>query len=138
MSSTILNTTIQQARDNLRKEKEEIKKEKERIHNIKHSARTDSTLYNTKQWKKLRNWYIMQHPCCENCLRHGLVIPATQVHHKKIINSGQTLDEMKSIAYDSEVLQSLCSSCHSKMHRIARERGLSYIDDCLPDVLEEY
>lgn len=135
---TVIKGDITTMRNNLIREKEEQKKKREEERAIIHNTRTDSTLYNTKQWKRLRNWYIMQHPLCENCSKYGLVTPATQVHHKKIINSGQTLDEMKSIAYDADVLQSLCSSCHNKMHRIARERGLFYIDECIPDVLEEY
>ena len=136
--STIIKDNITTMRNNLIREKDEYKKKKEKEKAIIHSARTDSTLYNTRQWKRLRNWYIMQHPLCENCAKYGLVTPATQVHHKRIINSGQTLDEMKSIAYNPDVLQSLCRSCHDKMHKISRERELSYIDECIPDVLEEY
>lgn len=136
--STIIKSDITTMRKNLIREKEEQKKKREEEKAALHNTRTDSTLYNTKQWKKLRNYYIMNNPLCENCYKYGLVTPATQVHHKKIINSGQTLDEMKSIAYDIDVLQSLCRSCHDKMHKIARERELSYIDECLPDVLEEY
>ena len=137
MSSTILNTTIQQARDNLRKEKEEIKKEKERIHNIKHSARTDSTLYNTKQWKKLRNWYIMQHPCCEIHLKHGIVKPAQAIHHAIPFMLGATEDEQKKLFYSVDNLMALCNNCHKQVHA-EQHWNDGKLDDCIPYELIEY
>ena len=69
---TVIKGDITTMRNNLIREKEEQKKKREEERAIIHNTRTDSTLYNTKQWKKLRNYYIMNHPLCENCSKYGL------------------------------------------------------------------
>lgn len=135
--STIIKNSIASMRKNLIREKEEYKKKKEEERAIIHNTRTDSTLYNTKQWKKLRNYYIMNHPLCENCSKYGLVTPATQVHHKRIINSGKTLDEQKKLLLDENNLMALCTSCHQLLHK----EGIPHdglLDDVEPLVLHEW
>ena len=95
--STIIKDNITTMRNNLIREKDEYKKKKEKEKAIIHSIRTDSTLYNTKQWKKLRNYYIMNHPLCENCSKYGLVVPSTCVHHKKPFMLGLSEDEQRKL-----------------------------------------
>lgn len=64
------------------------------------------------EWRKIRNRYIKAHPLCEICRGRGLVVPATEVHHKIPLSRGGT--------HDDENLMSLCKSCHS---RITAEMG---------------
>lgn len=60
-------------------------------------------------WQKIRDRYIVSHPLCEICQQNGRYVLATLVHHKKPLADGGTHDE--------ENLQSLCVSCHEKIHR---------------------
>lgn len=64
------------------------------------------------EWRKIRNRYIQAHPLCEICRGRGLVVAATEVHHKIPLSRGGT--------HDDENLMSLCKSCHS---RITAEMG---------------
>lgn len=135
--STVIKGDITTMRHNLIREKEEYKKKKEEERAIIHNARTDSTLYNTKQWKKLRNYYIMNHPLCENCFKYGLVTPATQTHHKKPFMLGKTSEEQRELCFSEDNLMSLCTSCHQLLHK----EGIPHdglLDDVEPLVLREY
>lgn len=67
-------------------------------------------------WKNLRRSYLMEHPLCEMCLSEGIITPACEVHHIRHINVGNDELEMMDIAYDSNNLMALCSSCHDKIH----------------------
>ena len=127
-------TTI---RNNIIQEKENKRKEKEKDRNIAHNARTDSELYATKQWKKLRNCYITQHPICEIHAKYGIIKPAETVHHVRPFMLGKTLEEQKKLCYDENNLQALCKSCHKQVHT-----ELNWCDgklnDCVPYELVEY
>lgn len=95
----------------------------------KHNKQGDiQKLYNSTTWQKLRNSYLMEHPLCENCLKHNKVTPATCVHHKLIISSKESELEMRNVAFDSNNLMSLCNDCHNKFHTLARQRNMNYID----------
>ena len=67
------------------------------------------------RWKKLRDRYIAQHPHCEECLKEGRVVLATDVDHIRPHKGDIDL------LYDETNLQSLCKSCHSR--KTAREDG---------------
>lgn len=127
-------TTI---RNNIIQEKEERKKEREKERAIIHNTRPDSELYATKQWKKLRNYYITQHPICEIHTKYGIIKPSETVHHMRPFMLGKTLDEQKKLCYDETNLQALCKSCHHQVHA-----ELNWCDgklnDCLPYELVEY
>lgn len=60
-------------------------------------------------WKKIRDRYISAHPLCEACLGLGKASVATLVHHRKPLSEGGTNDESN--------LQSLCVSCHERIHQ---------------------
>ena len=66
-----------------------------------------------KQWKKIRNRYIIAHPLCERCKSGGKLTSAQEVHHVKPLSKGGTHDEFN--------LMSLCTSCHSTI--TAKEGG---------------
>lgn len=136
--STVIKGDITTMRNNLIREKEEYKKKREEERAILHNARTDSTLYNTKQWKRLRNWYIRQHPLCEIHLKHGISKPAQEVHHKQFITSGKTEEEQRLLCFDENNLMSLCTVCHHGLHNLADLRHTKYIDDYTPPECLEY
>ena len=73
-------------------------------------------IYNGTRWRNLRRSYLMEHPLCEMCLSEGITTPACEVHHIRHINVGNDELEMMDIAYDSNNLMALCSSCHDKIH----------------------
>lgn len=65
-----------------------------------------------RNWRKVRDRYISRHPLCEVCQQHGKYVMADLVHHKKPIAAGGTNTE--------ENLQSLCISCHERIHQRKR------------------
>ncbi|MCR5510370.1 MAG: HNH endonuclease [Lachnospiraceae bacterium] len=59
-------------------------------------------------WVRIRKQYAEAHPFCEICFENGIITPVEHVHHKLPLNEGGTND------FDN--LQSLCKSCHSRLH----------------------
>lgn len=73
-------------------------------------------VYNTSLWRLIRQAYLMEHPLCEECLKQGKTTPATQVHHKQEIATGETIEQMQTIGFDYSNLEALCSTCHQLHH----------------------
>jgi 5-methylcytosine-specific restriction protein A len=71
----------------------------------------DSNKKYGRSWRKIRASYLSKNPLCELCETTGKLIPANMVHHKIKLSDGGTNAQ--------ENLQSLCNSCHSRLH--ARE-----------------
>lgn len=67
-----------------------------------------------KDWRKIRKTFIDEHPFCENCLKKGLIVQSSMVHHIKPVRDGGTNAE--------ENLMALCKSCHSRLHAQNGER----------------
>ena len=63
-----------------------------------------------KDWSRVRNAYIGEHPLCEDCLTRGKTTPAREVHHITPIEFGG--DRLN---WDN--LVSLCSACHHQRHK---------------------
>ncbi len=83
------------------------RKTREQRYNASRPARHE--FYATPEWRRLRDWYRARHPLCEECQRQGRVTAAELVHHKvEISQGGEPLDAAN--------LESLCRSCHSKVH----------------------
>ncbi len=59
-------------------------------------------------WRAIRKRYIDAHPLCEECLRHGIAVPAEHVHHIVPLSDGGT--------NDAGNLMALCKACHSRVH----------------------
>jgi 5-methylcytosine-specific restriction enzyme A len=72
-------------------------------------------IYNSTTWKKLRLFYLKQHPLCEKCLPDKLT-PAVEVHHIREISKGKDIYEKQELALDINNLMSLCVPCHHKQH----------------------
>ena len=84
-------------------------KQKERQYNANRPARHE--FYSSTQWRRMRERYRRLHPLCEECQRQGIVTAAELVHHKvEIADGGAPLD--------SDNLESLCWSCHSRIHSV--------------------
>lgn len=77
-------------------------------------------LLNSKRWKELRAWKLNQQPLCELCEAEGYVRSAIDVHHIDPCESARTLDELEAKCFNPANLQSLCISCHAKLHREAK------------------
>ena len=73
-------------------------------------------IYNSKNYKKLRLYYLQNNPLCEQHLKNGLYISGAEVHHKREISSGVTIDDKLKLALDYNNLQTLCLECHHKEH----------------------
>lgn len=70
------------------------------------------------RWARIRNRYIHAHPLCEECAKAGRYVDATVVHHRLPLADGGTHDETN--------LESLCTSCHERIHRERGDRDPSH------------
>lgn len=75
--------------------------------------------YNSTQWRKERELFVHEHPLCEDCLKKGVVNPATSVHHLKSPFKDGVINW--ELMYDWKNLVSLCHECHAMRH--AEENG---------------
>lgn len=66
------------------------------------------------EWRKVRAGYVQLHPLCEECLKHGRLVPVDEVHHILPLANGGTND------FDN--LMSLCKSCHSAITLTANNK----------------
>lgn len=72
-----------------------------------HRNREAKSKYDNK-WNHLRKRYIAKHPWCEECLKEGRYVKVEHVHHRIPLSEGGTNDWNN--------LESVCRSCHSKIH----------------------
>jgi 5-methylcytosine-specific restriction endonuclease McrA len=63
--------------------------------------------YNSKAWKNMSYQYRLNNPCCEHCLKRGIIKQANVVDHVQEIRFHWDL------RLDTNNLQSLCHSCHN-------------------------
>ena len=63
-----------------------------------------------RQWRKVRERYMQEHPVCEDCEQHGRITAAAQVHHMR------TIADAPHLRLDHDNLRSLCVPCHQKTH----------------------
>ena len=68
--------------------------------------RSVASFYHSREWRHLRQNYLIEHPFCEECQRHGRLVKATLVDHIIPIKLGGS-------ALEESNLQALCASCHS-------------------------
>lgn len=71
-------------------------------------------IYNTRTWQNLRKLKLQLSPLCEKCLSLNIITPAKQVHH--VVSFMSNKKARIDLAYDIENLQSLCVTCHNKIH----------------------
>lgn len=80
----------------------------------KYGRKYDSKKRYNSSWSKISAKYRKAHPLCEICLSEGKAVTADLVHHKKPISEGGS-NEVSN-------LQSLCNSCHGKIHAKRKDR----------------
>lgn len=78
--------------------------------------------YQDRRWKKLRKWYITEHPLCADCAISGRSVPADEVHHKVAFSTGDTIEDKFALLLDPDNLVSLCTTCHMKRHNKLKDR----------------
>lgn len=96
-----------------------------------HSAYYHKEIQSTR-WRKLRNWYLQQHPLCARCEElYGIKTMAECVHHVRPVDDARKDEEKALLMYNINNLQSLCYHCHHEIHNAegyhtmakVRERG---------------
>ena len=80
-------------------------------------AKDKAKIYNSRKWIELRIQKLRANPLCEVCEAQGYVVPAQAVHHRHPIEDSHSLQEMKHWAFMWSNLQSVCSSCHARIHK---------------------
>lgn len=63
-----------------------------------------------RQWRKVRERYMSDHPLCEDCEQAGRITAAAQVHHMR------TIADAPHLRLDHDNLRSLCVPCHQDRH----------------------
>ena len=62
----------------------------------------------TSAWRRASKAFLIAHPLCAECAKHGITKPATEVDHI-IPHKGN-----KDLFWDQDNWQSLCHECHSR------------------------
>lgn len=86
-------------------------------------------LYQIPEYRKKRNWYMMQNPLCEDCLKEGIenedgsftskVTPSEHLHHKKSpFSKGLLPDERMERLMDENNWMALCKWHHNYEHQL--------------------
>ena len=79
------------------------------------------SFYKSKRWQAMRDYIIKRdRGLCQDCLEHGIVMQAEEVHHIIPLNESNINDA--SIALGESNLVSLCRECHQKRHRRKEKR----------------
>ena len=89
---------------------------KEEKHRFSHRS-APNDFYQSKEWKKTRNSFLIANPFCIECKKEGKKVPATVADHiKQVILDGEK--------HDWSNLQPLCSRHHNA--RSARQKNEMY------------
>ena len=73
-------------------------------------------VYQSAQWRRLREHKKQSNPLCEDCELENLTTPAQEIHHIKPFEIGNTEDEIANLAFDFDNLVSLCILHHKQRH----------------------
>jgi 5-methylcytosine-specific restriction protein A len=76
------------------------------------SDREAIQFYDSQAWDRLRQIRLSMNPWCMVCESRGIGEPATIVHHIKEVRTHWEL------RLELDNTQSLCRSCHSRLHAI--------------------
>lgn len=68
------------------------------------------------RWLDLRRRKLNDSPLCELCLRSGLYVSASEVHHVTPCETAATDSEMERLMFSYPNLMSLCHDCHVSEH----------------------
>ncbi|MBP5058926.1 HNH endonuclease [Pseudomonas chlororaphis] len=71
------------------------------------------------KWQKARERYLLDHPLCVYCARHGVTAAASVVDHKIPHRGDQDL------FWDESNWQPLCKPCHDSVKQAEEAAGLA-------------
>ena len=72
--------------------------------------------YSSGAWRRCRALYSQKvGGLCEECLKKGLIVPGTEVHHKIHLTPENVNDPNVALNFDN--LELLCGECHKNAHR---------------------
>ena len=78
-------------------------------------SKETARFYKTAVWVKCQKTIMKRDGyLCQDCLKHGKITPATEVHHIKFITPENMIDP--AITTNPDNLVSLCHDCHEKRH----------------------
>ena len=63
------------------------------------------------RWQKFRERYLIANPFCEDCIEHGKVADATEIHHI------EKLTDAPHKKFELQNLRALCNACHTSRTR---------------------
>lgn len=86
--------------------------------------------YRSHEWRRCRKAYASKAIYCERCLKRGLTVPGTEVHHKIRLTPENLKDP--SVSMNWENLELLCDECHREEHAKRRWRADEYGHIMLP------
>ena len=79
-------------------------------------------IYNSKEWRLVRNAKLEKNPLCEVCAERGKIVAAQCVHHVIPIETATDFTYMKELAFRFDNLLSCCFACHSEIHQTIKSR----------------
>lgn len=93
-------------------------------------------VYNTKEWKLLRQAVLRDTPLCVDCLKEGKITLAAEVHHIKSFMKFAANDPRRmEYAYKKDNCVALCKQCHIYRHHPELKDLYKYTDydhdDCI-------
>lgn len=59
---------------------------------------------------------MMDNPLCEVCLANDIITVGEDIHHIISFLSTDDSDKRSNLAYDYNNLQTVCKTCHQKIH----------------------
>ena len=75
-----------------------------------------NAFYGSRQWKECRKAYRqMRGGLCEACAVRGLIVPGTEVHHKRPLTPENINDPRVTLDWGN--LELLCQACHESRHQ---------------------
>jgi 5-methylcytosine-specific restriction enzyme A len=77
-----------------------------------------TAFYRSNAWRKARVVKLSSSPLCELCEAQGQVVLAEMVHHKREVRTDAQA------RLDLNNMQSLCWSCHSRLHGSMRRTSV--------------
>lgn len=76
------------------------------------------SFYISDVWRTCREGFLKSRGgLCERCAAKGLIVPATQVHHKVRLTPENIRDPKITCSWDN--LEALCDACHQDEHKKA-------------------
>ena len=74
-------------------------------------------LIHSKRWLYLRRDILNRHPLCKVCESRDRITPASEIHHRIPVETGNTFAEKASLCFDVTNLVPICRNCHLEEHR---------------------